>query len=381
MKKIVYITPSLYCAGGIERVLTAKMNYLAEVMGEEVTVILTDGAGKEPYFPLSPKVKVINLNIGFEEMWNRPLLEKIRISHKKEACYRKQLEETLMTLRADYVITTLRREINFLSKINDGSIKIGEMHINRKHFRNFEGRYFPFKRLITYLWMRQLITQLKLLNRVVVLTEDDRRQWPELNNLECIPNVVETREYDDELRGMKRVIAVGRYCYQKGFDLLIEAWREVARQRPDWTLEIYGAGDSTPYQQLVDKAELTASVHLCGPSSDIFNHYASSDIMVLSSRFEGFGLVIVEAMGTGLPVVAFDCECGPREIITDMEDGILVRPEDTEKLAEQLLLLINDGELRRKMGEKARIKAKAYAPENIMRQWYDKVFTQPSPVR
>ena len=146
-------------------------------------------------------------------------------------------------------------------------------------------------------------------------------------------------------------------------------------------MEIYGAGDSTPYQQLVDKAELTASVHLCGPSSDIFNHYASSDIMVLSSRFEGFGLVIVEAMGTGLPVVAFDCECGPREIITDMEDGILVRPEDTEKLAEQLLLLINDGELRRKMGEKARIKAKAYAPENIMRQWYDKVFTQPSPVR
>ena len=136
--KIVYLTPSLYIAGGVERVLTTKANYFADVLGYEIYIILTDGKGKALYYPLSPKVKVINLDINFEELWHLSFLKKIPVYLKKQRVFKKKLTETLKKIKPDITVSLLRREINFITSIKDGSKKIGEIHINKEHYRNFE---------------------------------------------------------------------------------------------------------------------------------------------------------------------------------------------------------------------------------------------------
>ena len=138
--KIVYCTPALYFAGGMERVLTMKANYFADHFGYDITIILTDGEDKPIFYPLSDKVKVINLNIGFEELWTCSFIKKIVIYLKKQYLYKKMLKKELMRIRPDITVSMLRREINFINEIKDGSKKIGEIHINRANFRNFESK-------------------------------------------------------------------------------------------------------------------------------------------------------------------------------------------------------------------------------------------------
>ena len=135
--KIVYLTPALYMAGGVERVLTLKANYFAEHFGYDITIILTERKDKPFFYPLSDKINVINLNIGFEELWTCSFVKKIFVYLKKQRRYKKLLSEQLMQLHPDITVSLLRREINFLNSIHDGSKKVGELHINRANYRNF----------------------------------------------------------------------------------------------------------------------------------------------------------------------------------------------------------------------------------------------------
>ena len=156
--RIVYCTPSLYMAGGVERVLTLKANYFADVYGYDITIIITDGEGKDCFFALSPKVKVINLCINFEEMWHHSFLKRLSLYLSKEKVFKKKLTIELNRIKPDITISLLRREINFLTEINDGSKKIGEIHINRAHYRNFTpNRTNPFKILFAHYWRGGLV--------------------------------------------------------------------------------------------------------------------------------------------------------------------------------------------------------------------------------
>ena len=129
--KLVYLTPALYMAGGVERVLTLKANYFAEHFGYDVTIVLTEGKGKPLFYPLSDKIKIINLDINFEELWTCSFVKKIIVYLKKQRQYKQKLSAILMDIRADITISLLRREINFINDIPDGSRKIGELHVNR----------------------------------------------------------------------------------------------------------------------------------------------------------------------------------------------------------------------------------------------------------
>ena len=225
-KKIVYCTPSLYIPGGVERVLTTKANYLADVAGYDITIVLTDGKGKEPYYPLSHKVKIIQLDINFEELWHLSFFKKIFVYLKKQRIFKKKLTDTLMELRPDITVSLLRREINFLTSIKDGSKKVGEIHVNKDHYRNFEGNNVNFiKKQFSRWWLNSLIKRVKKLDRFIVLTHEDKEKWHEISKTEVIPNPIPNLSPDIGNLKNKKVIAVGRYTYQKGFDLLIEAWR------------------------------------------------------------------------------------------------------------------------------------------------------------
>jgi glycosyltransferase involved in cell wall biosynthesis len=157
---------------------------------------------------------------------------------------------------------------------------------------------------------------------------------------------------------------------------LLQAWAEVEKQYPDWTLDIYGQGDQTCYRQLMMALGIDDHrCHLNGSVEDVLKVYQNSSIFVLSSRFEGFGIVLVEAMACGLPVVSFDCPAGPDEIITDGVDGLLVQSGDVQALAEKLMASMADENLRQRLAKQARQTAQRYDMTAVAGQW-KKLFDQ-----
>lgn len=369
--KIAYCLPALYMAGGMERVLTLKANYFAEEFGYDVTIILTEGKDKPAFYPLSPKVKVVNLDIGFEELWNCSFVKKVFLYLKKQRQYKKRLTAELMAQRPDITISLLRREINFINDIKDGSRKFGEIHINRAHFRTFEEHETnAVKSLFSKFWMYNLLGKLRRLDRFVVLTEIDKEAWSELDNVEVISDPLPFVPSTVSPLAEKRVLAIARYSHEKGIDLLLKAWAEVEKKSMDWRLDIYGDGDRTSYEEQMTQLHIDHSrCQLHERTNDVEHEYCSSSVFVLSSRFEGFGMVIIEAMACGLPVVSFDCPWGPRSIIMDGEDGLLAENGNVSALAERLLKVINDDSLRHQMSVAAANNVQRFRIENIAHRW------------
>ncbi|MBP5776298.1 MAG: glycosyltransferase family 4 protein [Prevotella sp.] len=368
---IVYCTPSLYVAGGLERVLTLKANYFAEHYQYNITIILTDGLGKPFYYPVSDKIKIVNLDINFEELWTCSFYKKVILYLKKQRVFRRKLSRELIRIKPDITISLLRREINFITKIKDGSKKIGEIHVNRSNYRNFEESEANFfKKLFSRYWMNSLTAKLKKLDKFVVLTEEDRLQWHGLNNVIVIPDPLSFHPRSVSTLTTKRVIAVGRYVYQKGFDLLLRAWSKVEKCCPELELAIYGQGIREPYESLIDELKIERNrCHLYGPTADIESEYLNSSIFVLSSRFEGFGMVIVEAMACGLPVISFDCPCGPKDIITDGVNGFLIEKENVDELAKSIISLAESPDLANKIKYNAQIRSRDFDIDTVAGKW------------
>ena len=368
---IVFCTPAIYSAGGVERVVAVKANYFTEQLGYDVTIIVTEGRGRECFFSLSDRVEVINYELYFEELWRLPFWKKVFVYLCKQYEYKRKLKADLIRIHPDFVITTLRREINFITKIHDGSIKIGELHVNRANYRNFDEKDSNWvKKIFARFWKNNLLEHLNQLDKMVVLTDKALCDWPELCNVVKIPDALPFRIDGKSNLTAKRVVSIGRYAYDKGNDLLLQAWAVVEKNMPDWTLDIYGNGNKESYQKLMDELGIDPHrCHLYGPVSDVKTEYLSSSIFVLPSRFEGFGLVIIEAMACGVPVIAFDCENGPRSIITNGENGFLIPPFDVNLLADKVMLLMKNQELRYRMGADAQKAASQYEMDKIGLQW------------
>lgn len=369
--KIVYCTPALYSAGGTERVVSLKANYFADVLGYDVTIIVTEGKNSNSFFHLSDKVEVINLGLNYEEIWNVSFIEKVFLYLKKQRNYKKLLKSELMRIRPDITITTLRREINFINEFNDGSRKIGEQHLSRSNYRRTDPRFTNICEKFFYRWWKnRIVYSLTKLDKLVVLTPDAASEWTEVKNIIMIPDPLPIKVESCCTTSSKRVITIGRYSYEKGYDLLLKVWSIVEKKFSDWQLDIFAMGDPTPYVKMMDDLSIDKKrCHLNSSVVDVEDVYIKSSILAQPSRTEGFGLVIVEAMSCGLPVVSFDCENGPRSIITNGEDGFLIPSFDVEMFANSLMRLMSDDDLRKSMGEKGKQNSQRYDIDIVGQQW------------
>jgi len=280
------------------------------------------------------------------------------------------LKRELQRIKPDITISTLRREINFINDITDGSLKIGELHLSRSSYRGIEDGDSFFMRLFSDCWKKEVVAQLRRLDKFVVLTDNAVQDWPELDNVKMIPDPLPIEVSCQKRSDTKRIISVGRYSNEKGFDLLLKIWSIVEKEFSDWQLDIYGMGDPTPYVKMMDDLSIDQRrCHLRSSLVDVESEYIKSSIFVHPSRSEGFGLVIVEAMACGLPVVSFDCENGPRSIISDGVDGFLVPSFNIRFFADRIIMLIKDEQLRKQMGENGRLKSQQYTIDKIALQW------------
>lgn len=372
--KIVYIYTALTTVGGVDRVITNKANYLADVLGYDIYIITDSQAGRPPVFPLSPKVRHIDLETDFDEQYHYGIFKRFLCYRRLMKQYKRRLEKTLKEIKPDIVSTTCGRDLEFLTDIQDGSKKIGESHTVKECCRNFhlmEARGGIY-RIVAQYWRKKQEKAIAKLDDFVVLTQHDADSWAAVRKATIIPNPMTFMPQAHSSCTSKKIISIGRYAEEKGQDLLIEAWSKIAKKHPDWEVNIYGNGElESKFKDLIEEYGIKASFKLNAPSKNIQEKYLESSIYVMSSRFEGFGLVLIEAMSCGLPCISFNCPHGPAEIISDGENGILVENGNIDKLAKAIEVLINNEEKRIKMGQRAQAMVQKYAPDSIMKMWVE----------
>lgn len=366
--KIIYLIHATYNSAGMERILALKANYLAEKSGHQVIIITTDQRGKKAYYPLSDKIICHDLGINFEEYYAYPLLKRIRSYLQKQTLFKKKLKKILLEEKADITISLMSRSLAILTNIQDGSKKIYEQHFNRD-YRNFLAGSFIEK--FTYQWRGVLeYKRLKKIDAFVVLTHEDAGYWGKLPNLHIIPNAITFIPSTKAKLDDTKCISIGRLEFQKGYDQLSQIWKYVYDKHPDWELEIWGTGkDEKKLQKEFSHIGLSENIHLKGSTNEIEKILCSSSIYVMTSRFEGFPMVLLEAMSCGLPIVAFRCPCGPQDIITDQEDGFLISPGNYQEMAEKINFLIEHEEKRKRMGENALKNIQRFSQEAVMQKW------------
>lgn len=368
--KIIYCTHSTYNPGGMERVLYNKVKYLSEQMHWDVAVVTTDQHDRPSFYPFPESVRMIDLGINYSEDNVKGAFGKICGYLKKRRRHRKLLEELLIKEKADIVVSLYPSESSFIPDIKDGSKKVLEIHYC-KFFRLQYGR----KGLLGAIDRWRTCQDERIVRRFdkfVVLTNEDMGYWGKLPNICVIPNAAMfvADRYSDVSN--KRVIAVGRLDYQKGFDRLIQAWEIVYKSGKynDWRLDIFGQGEwKEMLQGMIDERGLNSSAFINKPTKNIGKEYAESAMLVMSSNYEGFPMVMIEAMACGLPVVAFDFKCGPKDIISNGENGLIIRNGDIEALAEGMMRLMEDTENRKRMSLNARKIVDTYSEKAVMDKW------------
>lgn len=368
--KLIYCTHSICNPGGMERVLANKVIYLLERLHWEIMVVTTDQKGRSPFYTFPQEVRKVDLGINYSDDNSKGTLRKITSYLYRRSKHKKRLTALLKQEKPDIVISLYPSESSFIPNIKDGSKKVLELHFC-KFFRLQYGR----KGLLGWIdrWRTKQDERIvRRFDKFVVLTHEDNEYWGELPNIEVIPNAAlhVSDRYSDVSR--HRVIAVGRLDYQKGFDRLIEAWEIVQKDNrySDWQLDIFGQGEWLDMlQKMIIDLKLSGTVHINKPTNQIEQEYADSSLIVMTSHYEGFGMVLVEAMASGVPAIAFDCKCGPKDIIQEGVNGLLVPDNDIAGLAQAMMRLMGNETLRKRLSENAKAIVNTYSEEAVMSKW------------
>lgn len=370
--KIMYVYDAIARVGGVERILVDKMNYLADVYGYDVYLI-TSAQGNHPFsFPLSSKVKHTDINARFHVQYQYKYLKRLWMKLKLDRQFRQRLSRAVAQIDPDILIGTTYYKADVICRMKCRAKKIIESHCAKTYTGQNDGIKRNF--LVQWLYNIQLARYNRTIEKksdaIVALTEGDAGEWDKKGKVFVIPNMTVQMSETRASCEIHRVISAGRLIYQKGYDLLIETWKFVYRKHPDWKLDIFGNGPlyDELHKQISDNG-LEKVITIYPPTLRITEEYLQSSIYVMSSRYEGFGLVLIEAMSCGLPCISYDCPHGPETIITHNKNGILIPKNNIKQMANAICFLIEHGDIRKAYGMDAKRSIQRFNSANIMPQW------------
>ncbi|KRB56890.1 glycosyltransferase family 4 protein [Flavobacterium sp. Root186] len=353
--KLLYIVPKIKNAGGVARVLSIKANYFIEHFGYEVHILAQNEAEDLPFYDFNSKVIFHNMIL------------KGNVFHFLNS-YKKQLKQKIEEIKPDVILVTDNGLKAFILPliVNTKIPIVLEIH---------SSKFIEEQSLKTDIFSKYLL-KLKYLfkdfgagkyTKAVVLSPENVKDW-HIDNAAIIPNPSWIKTENSAALKNKRVIAVARNSYEKGLDRTLLIWEKTIQKHPDWILDIY-TDEVDSLNNIVIDLGLTSTINVFNFVKNIEEKYLESSILVMTSRFEAFPMVLIEAMSLGLPSISYDCPSGPRSIISDNENGFLIPNENLDLFSEKLSFLIENEELRMKFGAASKESMQKYQLDPVMKQW------------
>lgn len=353
--RLLYIVPKIKTAGGVARVLAIKANYFVEHFGYEIHILSQNEKNQFPFYKFNSKIIFHNMTLegnilSFFNLYQKQVnqnIEKIKPHIILVA------DNGLKSFFIPFIVKT-KTPIVFESH---GS-KFIEEQKNKPNFlyKSIQNLKYQFKDFSA-----------RKFTKIVALSNENLKEW-NVNNSIIIPNPswINT-EITSDLKA-KKILTVARNSYEKGLDRLLLIWMEIIQKYPDWTLDIY-TDDIQSLKKTAIDLQIKSGINYFTFVKNIEEKYLESSIFLMTSRFEGFPMVILEAMSLGLPCIAYDCPSGPRSIISNAESGFLIPDSDAQAFVEKLSYLIENEEVRLELGANAKEVSKIYNIDAIMKQW------------
>ncbi len=372
--KIVYVFASLALKGGAERIVSDRMNYLADVEKYDISVITCKQFPQDNpnIYPLSNNVKQIDLKVADFKQYKYKYPLRLFIRWKYYQILQKKLQETISKISPDIVVGMSYAQADIVCKLNTKASIIIEAHEARQftlswlYNRNISWAFKTYYKLYR---KKYLHTIEKRADVVISLTQGDAKDWHRAKHVEVIPNFSSLSVTRLSNGTTNHAIAIGRLCWQKGYDRLLAIWEQVSNYHPDWYLDIYGEGElESELKNRIQQKKLD-NVLIHPFTNNISQKYAESSLCLLTSYFEGFSLVLLEALRHGVPCITFDCPYGPSDLVDNEKCGYVVKNGDIKQFAQKVCYLIEHPKTREIYSRAAIQKGASYNKDIIMKQW------------
>ncbi|TNJ46463.1 glycosyltransferase [Tamlana fucoidanivorans] len=362
--KIAYITDQLYLHGGAERVLTNKVNYLANL--EDMTIfIITNEQKKNKFcYDIDSKVKHLDINLIYKR--DRSYFSILNIVKAPIHFYK--LKSLLNKIKPDVIITlSSQYDYYFLPFIVNKTLIIKEFHSSRHYYQQDRANCSKLKGFVYKL--NDFVERKYTYN---VLLTDDEKKYFKSNNTIVIPNFLIDIPKSFSSLTNKKAISAGRIAPVKGFENLIIAWKIVFEKNKEWIIEVYGNGEKKYVEKLnnlIISLGLDNNFFIKEATHQIEQKMQEASFYVMSSLTECFPMVLLESMSNGLPIISFNCPNGPKNIVSHNNDGLLIEDGNVEKLALAILNMIENEEMRKNFSKNGTLNVKRYNKQTIMKKW------------
>lgn len=351
--KIAYVIEDFSMCGGAERIISSKANILSSSYGHEVTIISVYEDPRPIRYHIDRNIRTLFLNVPMAKKGcNAAVTAASRIMTLAKATAR--LNMALKKTKPDIVFFATTLGALLLPLCRTKAAKVYESHLARL--------FNPYN---TFFGLTE-----RRADMVVCLTNGDAAEYRHAKKVKVIPNFIDKPSSQVKDYSVKKAVAVGRLERQKGFDILINIWKDVATEYPDWQLHIYGEGPlREELQDLINASGLQGKIILYGTCANMLERYTGYSLHIMTSRYEGLPMTLIEAQACGLPSVVSDFKYGARDIVTNKKNGLIVSQGDTEAFTDALCKMMADKELRARYGTEAANMAGRFFKEKIMPEW------------